>query len=250
MTNDTKPELPHALPKKKPAVFHHPHGVELWDGPSMDLHAMKYAEPLFQEIERLTAALTQARAVPRQPLTKDQIDFILGDSFLAANGSVYSTRVYDFVRAIEAAHHIGTTQSVGRAYTQADLWEAVKAERYACSIAVWMTLQDALEPDADDKGLEGWMREAEARVKNRLAHHGPAPSDVLCWLVEEFGPEGNSTGRYMLDQGALTITYDVYAARRFRRWQSAGLRALDMKAQHKGDWRAVAHGFDAQGVNP
>ena len=54
---------------------------------------------------------------------------------------------------------------------QADVWEAVKAERYACSIAVWMTLQDAMEPDADDKGLDGWMREAEQRVKNRLAHH-------------------------------------------------------------------------------
>jgi hypothetical protein len=53
-------------------------------------------------------------------------------------------------------------------YTQADLLEAVKTERYACSIAVWMTLQDALAEGADDKGLEGWMREAEARVKGRL----------------------------------------------------------------------------------
>lgn len=37
--------------------------------------------------------------------------------------------------------------------------------RHACSIAVWMTLQDALADDADDKGLDGWMREAEQRVK-------------------------------------------------------------------------------------
>lgn len=44
--------------------------------------------------------------------------------------------------------------------------------RHACSIAVWMTLQDALAEGADDKGLDGWMREAEQRVKNRLAHHG------------------------------------------------------------------------------
>ncbi|MEY5098591.1 MAG: hypothetical protein RJA36_1310, partial [Pseudomonadota bacterium] len=36
---------------------------------------------------------------------------------------------------------------------------------HACSIAVWMTLQEALAPDADDKGLDGWMREAEQRVK-------------------------------------------------------------------------------------
>ena len=37
--------------------------------------------------------------------------------------------------------------------------------RNACAIAVWMTLQDALAPGADDKGLDGWMREAERRVK-------------------------------------------------------------------------------------
>ena len=37
--------------------------------------------------------------------------------------------------------------------------------RHACSIAVWMTLQEALEPGADDKGLDGWMREAERRVR-------------------------------------------------------------------------------------
>ena len=131
-----------------------------------------------------------------------------------------------------------------------DLLEAVKTERHACSICVWMVLQDELEPGADDKGLEGWMREAEQRVKNRLAHHRteaplpqPTPGAGFCWLVEEFGPEGNSTGRYMLDQGALTTTTDVHAAKKLRRWQSAGLRALDMKAQHKGDWRAIEHGF-------
>lgn len=45
---------------------------------------------------------------------------------------------------------------------------AAAAERHACSIAVWMTLQEALEPYADDKGLDGWMREAEQRVKNRV----------------------------------------------------------------------------------
>lgn len=45
--------------------------------------------------------------------------------------------------------------------------------RHACSIAVWMTLQDALAPDADDKGLAGWMREAEQRVK--LGPAGRAP---------------------------------------------------------------------------
>jgi hypothetical protein len=32
------------LPKKKPAVFHHPQGFALYDSVSMDLHAMAYAE--------------------------------------------------------------------------------------------------------------------------------------------------------------------------------------------------------------
>ena len=57
--------------------------------------------------ESLKAALNVAEAAQpwQEPprLTKSQIDFILGDSFLAANGSIYSTRVYDFVRAVEDA---------------------------------------------------------------------------------------------------------------------------------------------------
>lgn len=54
-----------------------------------------------------------------------------------------------------------------RTYTRTQLLAAIEAERHACSIAVWMTLQDALAEDADDKGLDGWLREAEQRVKNR-----------------------------------------------------------------------------------
>lgn len=43
--------------------------------------------------------------------------------------------------------------------------EVEQGTRHACSIAVWMTLQEATQPDADDNGLDGWMREAERRVK-------------------------------------------------------------------------------------
>ncbi len=57
-----------------------------------------------------------------------------------------------------------------RTYTRTQLLAAIEAERHACSIAVWMTLHDALADDADDKGLEGWLREAEQRVKNRSAN--------------------------------------------------------------------------------
>lgn len=73
------------------------------------------------------------------------------------------------VQLPEAAHHANGPfgLSVVPLYTRAQLLEAIETERHACSIAVWMTLQDALAPDADNKGLEGWMREAEQRVKNR-----------------------------------------------------------------------------------
>lgn len=63
------------------------------------------------------------------------------------------------------------------------------------------------------------------------------------WLVEEFGANGNSTGRYMLDQGALTITNNVHDARKFRGMRTAMFRADDMREKHGGDWRHTRHGF-------
>lgn len=44
---------------------------------------------------------------------------------------------------------------------------AAEAERHACAIVVWMTKMDAVDSDADDKGVSGWLEEAEARVKAR-----------------------------------------------------------------------------------
>jgi hypothetical protein len=85
-----------------------------------------------------------------------------------------------------------------RTYTRAQLLAAIEAERHACSIAVWMTLHDALAEDADDKGLDGWMREAEQRVKNRSANdpdvaamvvseRTKAFQDAARWVDEEMG---------------------------------------------------------------
>jgi len=59
-------------------------------------------------------SLCETPCLKRKPLTKDQIDLILAESFLAANGSVYSTRVYDLVRAIEIEHGIVTTKEPQR----------------------------------------------------------------------------------------------------------------------------------------
>lgn len=110
-------------------------------------------------------------------------------------------------------------------------------------------MQQALEALDNSAAYEGFpsVRRAAAALRAALAEQqGEAASDTtFCWLVEEFGPDGNSTGRYMLDMGSLAITHDVYAARRLRREQSAGFRALDMKERHGGDWRPVEHGFSA-----
>ena len=64
------------------------------------------------------------------------------------------------------------------------------------------------------------------------------------WLVENFTPEGQSTGLYMACQLNMTLTADVNAARKFRRQRTAEFRALDMREARRGDWRAVEHGFD------
>ena len=39
---------------------------------------------------------------------------------------------------------------------------------YSASLAVFMTRVDAEHPDADDKGVSGWLQEAEDRVKHRI----------------------------------------------------------------------------------
>jgi hypothetical protein len=44
---------------------------------------------------------------------------------------------------------------------------AAATERHACAIAVWMVKMEATEPDADDRGVAGWLDEAEQRVKRR-----------------------------------------------------------------------------------
>lgn len=88
-----------------------------------------------------------------------------------------------------------------RTYTRAQLLEAIRAERHACSIVVWMTLQDAISTDADDLGLDGWMREAERRVKNRHEEHDAAersalaqvaqPDDATAFIKEWLSRQGN-----------------------------------------------------------
>lgn len=87
-----------------------------------------------------------------------------------------------------------------RTYTRAQLLTAIEAERHACSIAVWMTKMDATDEDADDRGVAGWLEEAEQRVKNRSANDpdvvvGVMVDDVRCkalqdaarWVDEEIG---------------------------------------------------------------
>ena len=79
-------------------------------------------------------------------------------------------------------------------FTRSELLRAIEAERHACSIAVWMTLQQALAPDADELGLDGWMREAEASIKRRSANDPetttPAPQPLTDEDIAECLPLG------------------------------------------------------------
>lgn len=84
----------------------------------------------------------------------------------AATSERYLNR-YALEQAKQTAREFEAAVDELAAAVQRPLMAAVLAERHACSITVWMTLMDALEPGADDKGLDGWMREAEARIKAR-----------------------------------------------------------------------------------
>lgn len=71
---------------------------------------------------------------------------------------------------------------------------------YHASIAVFMTRMDAENPDADDKGVSGWLQEAEDRVKRRTidaAHEigqAAAPQqgdqEPVAWLATYTGKVG------------------------------------------------------------
>ncbi len=123
------------------------------------------AEALHVAVCQAVALLNRAPEVARCSEGREARDLLR--QALADYADAYMDQpVTEHERAAVARKH-------QRKYTKADLLEAVKTERHACSIAVWMTLQDALAEGADDKGLDGWMREAEQRVKNRLAHHEP-----------------------------------------------------------------------------
>lgn len=69
----------------------------------------------------------------------------------------------------------------------------------------------------------------------------PVAKPKVCWLVEEFNASDNSTGRYMLDQGALSITTDIQQARQFLRSRTATFRATDMREKWGTAWRPVSH---------
>lgn len=102
--------------------------------------------------------------------------------------------------------------------------------------------EEATKPPADEGRLEAPV--------GRPVPKRNGDGALYCWLVEEFGADGNSTGRYMLDQGALTITANVHEARQFLRMRTAMFRAKDMREKHGGDWRHAHHGFVVANKTP
>ena len=118
---------------------------------------------------------------------------------------------------------------------------------------------------AKNVGSEEMVRKTHASRYRTMLAAAPQPEQTptpraapaettLCWLVEEFRPDGSSAGRYMAGyqfdeanpHGDLkaTTTTDPTKARRYRRMRTAMFRAEDMQKERGGDWRAVQHGFE------
>jgi hypothetical protein len=93
---DGRPDV--LLPKKPNAVFNHPMGFPLYDGLTMDMHAMRFAEALLKDNDELRAAL-----VERVPLSQAQIEAL--PMWVRFVGLFPATRK-DIARGIEAAHGI------------------------------------------------------------------------------------------------------------------------------------------------
>lgn len=55
-----------------------------------------------------------------------------------------------------------------RELTKEEARRIYNAATYHASLAIFMTRMDAEHPDADDKGVSGWLQEAEDRVKRRI----------------------------------------------------------------------------------
>lgn len=99
------------------------------------------------------------------------------------------------------------------------------------------------KPDRSEPAAPAVVAPFERPV-GRLAPERDQGGMTYWWLVENFTPEGQSTGLYMACQVNMTLTADVHRARKFRRQRTAEFRALDMREARRGDWRAVEHGFD------
>lgn len=57
---------------------------------------------------------------------------------------------------------------------------------YHASLAVFMTRMDAEHPDADDKGVSGWLQEAEYRVKRRITEREPLTDEQIEKICPSF----------------------------------------------------------------
>jgi hypothetical protein len=57
---------------------------------------------------------------------------------------------------------------------------------YHASLAVFMTRMDAEHPDADDKGVSGWLQEAEDRVKRRITEREPLTDEQIEKICPSF----------------------------------------------------------------
>jgi len=109
-----------------------------------------------------------SKITPPPAMTDEQVNNTWG----AFDGPYYAV-----ARAIEAARdkqwldmlaHLEKTEQehFGDADARTGIYDAAT---YASAMAVFMTRMDAEQPDADDKGVSGWLQDAEDRIRSRAS---------------------------------------------------------------------------------
>lgn len=131
------------------------------------------------------------------------------------------------VAAVSAPQQPAAQSEPKQTFTRKELIAAIEAERHACSIAVWMTKMDAVDPGADDRGVAGWLEEAEQRIKNRSAADPEVEQPAAQPVIDHAEASGGIEGGPQEDR--IEAAYWRFDARRkgYEQWKKAPMSERD-----------------------
>lgn len=109
------------------------------------------------ENEALRAALEQPQG-EQEPVAEIQVK----------NGHWIDTPAARTAHLVDGVYKLYTRPQPKRELMDNEARRIYNEATYHASIAVFMTRMDSEQPDADEKGVSGWLQEAEDRVKHRI----------------------------------------------------------------------------------